>query len=541
MITPVPSGFIPSKTKYVADLIKKDGLDITTIKKPEEDLINLDLMAYTYRSYRGKYTVYVKDGVSPEAFEMLDLHEKGHIFYNHMTAVEVHKSHFTKVIESKWSKIRKYFEDTTLKSYKKDKLIDFLYHRFSNIAQDMEINSKLFDDWNAFSDTIYQNELLTYVREAESYFNKGLDKIDDKTYKRFTEKFDYVRNAIELKVEGTILGEPPKPDKLGNVTDKLVQYCHPDNEGWPRGLDWMVYMQFILNDPAEWCKKVAQGAGSGRPPKNPNGSGEDHGISSDDVAGDEEAEIEKSAQSDEIKDGEFQDDDFDFDKGKGKGHDGGVVGYVTECTKFEDFLKILRDKCLQKKARRLHTNVLYNTNRNKQSGVIIPKRHYTEKWVPGSITILLDVSGSVPTDLVTKIVKSIVNTSGIFDPHNSHLVQWDTDLCSDTLLSDNKIDVTRGGGTEMADGMKYCMKYQRKQLDKFFCISDCEDTLEDWIKASKKMPGYKCVIAYRKSRSQTKDEWLAEKLSDYRGSADNRAEFLKVFDLVLLSVNSKEW
>ena len=544
MLDPVRPGYVPSKSAYVESLIKDNELDITTIKKAEYDTRTIDVMAYTYRSYRGKYTVFVKDGVSAEAFAMLDLHEKGHIVFNHMTGREAHKKHFSDLISSKWSKIKDKFTDEAKKRFKKEKLIEYVFDKFANVAQDMEINSKLFDDWKSFNDTIYREELLYDVREAKRLFDVGLDVLSEADYNKFAGYFDTVRTAIELKTLHTAHGEEPPKNKDGSVSEQVSQYCHPSNEGWPEKLDWIVYMQFLMNDIENWVQKIAS-CMDGQPKKNPNGSGDKSGgkISSKDVDGkDAESDaIKDSAESERIDDGEFQDDDFDFDTGKGDEHDGGVVGYVDECTKFEDLLKILRKKCMQKKSRRLFTDVLYNSNRNKHHGVVIPRRTYKERYVPGSITILLDVSGSVPTDLVTKVVKSIVNSTGIFDPHGSHLVQWDTRLCSDTLLTEDRIDIRRGGGTEMGEGMSYCSKYQKRALDKFFIISDGEDDLSTaWIKEGSKLPGYKCFIGYRVKSDQTKDEWLSEKLSGYRGSSEDREKFLSVFDVVLLSVNSRE-
>jgi hypothetical protein len=54
------------------------------------------------------------------------------------------------------------------------------------------------------------------------------------------------------------------------------------------------------------------------------------------------------------------------------------------------------------------------------------------------------------------------------------------------------------------------------------------------------MLGQKYFIGYRAKSNQTKDEWLYEKLSGYRGTRDMRESFLTVFETILLSVNSKE-
>jgi predicted metal-dependent peptidase len=545
MIDPAPAGFVCASKAYVDGLCKTNSLDITTLKKQEEEVRSVDLMAYTYRSYRGKYTIFIKDGVSPEAFEMLDLHEKGHIVLNHTHLREMHEPHFAKVIEAQWNKVKKHFADTALKNYSKEKLVRYLYDKFANIAQDMQINSIYFENWPLFRSTIYREELLSYVRDLEHYFDQGIDKLSTNDYRKFADKFLHVRAGIELKTLGTIDGKPGPEKKFGNDPTQISQYCHPSHEGWPEKLDWMIYMQLMINDIENWAGKVAAGYGSGRPLKNPNGTGDKSGenkskIDGDDVTDDAEQKKEMEKNDEEVQDGDFQDDDFDLDSGKGSGHDGGVVGYVAECTKFDELIRILREKCLQKKSRRLHTDVLYNTNRNKHHGVVIPRRQYREKWVPGSIIILLDVSGSVPTDLVTKVIKSIVNTTGVFDPKGSRLIQWDTELCSDTLLSEKKIEINRGGGTEMADGIAYCGKYMRTSLDRLFVLSDFEDELSKWITEGRKVRGYKCAIGYRVNRSQSKDEWLAEKLSGYRGSSELREDFLNIFDTVLLSINRSE-
>ena len=135
---------------------------------------------------------------------------------------------------------------------------------------------------------------------------------------------------------------------------------------------------------------------------------------------------------------------------------------------------------------------LYNKGINRS--VIAPtvSRKVTISSQP-KIVYLIDISGSMDTRLVDRILKTIghcmrkLNRGLKYD-----IITWNTGLGEHIRNIDPKKGVPRihmGGGTSLAKGIEY-FRDNYKQDAILIVISDFEDYLEEWHKVEENMPGY---------------------------------------------------
>ena len=486
-------------------------------KKSKDEL----MLAYVAREYRNSYRIFINEDMEDESFDSADLHEKGHILFNHTQSVNLYIEQFRKELELIWdTKIAKYFDEEVNKNpNNKPKIVKMLFHEFSNIAQDMEINSKLFDngEWVKAKKTLARSGTIVHYLDLLRYFDtlSGMiqdpkaRKLESPTYLKIVGKFMFLLE----NVKGRIAGE-----------EGDFQFCYPANKGWPEKLDWMTYMILLVRNLDETMKQIMKqineklaGKGAGQPGQGQpgcDGCGTDPGgkTMSQDVLDkysnekgkedDAENDANGGMMGDEDGDGEGESDSggargrSEGGNNRGRGHGGVKVEFET-CDTFNDFTKFLRKNCLGKKNRKINSDVLYNSNRGKfASRVVVPRRHLIEKWMPTECHIVVDVSGSVPTDYVERVINSIVDTNSGIDLKRSHIIFCDTRVVSDEIMSARTKSVYAGGGTEIAEGIKYARKYMKKKTDKLFIISDFEDSLEQWIHAAQDMPGTKWAIGY---------------------------------------------
>jgi predicted metal-dependent peptidase len=166
------------------------------------------------------------------------------------------------------------------------------------------------------------------------------------------------------------------------------------------------------------------------------------------------------------------------------------------------------------------------------SGVLVPKKKHVDKSLPSAITILVDVSGSVDSILVYKSIKAIFETAGYFDKKHSHIIQWDTNLCSDNKLNETVV-IKAGGGTNIAKGINYAKKYLKTKWDKLFIISDCYDNLKEWTNAAKSIKGFKMVLGYELGKYNPS---LKEVIDMYANTGKD--DFYRTFDILKLDIGN---
>ena len=145
-----------------------------------------------------------------------------------------------------------------------------------------------------------------------------------------------------------------------------------------------------------------------------------------------------------------------------------------------------------KELRKQTTDILYYSNRGKtinMGGSIQPRRFVTSKWMPTGLIIQVDISGSVSTDYVERVINAIVDANSGVDLKKSRIIFCDTRVTSDEVLTKRTKKVYSGGGTDMANGMDYIIKkgYLDKPNSKYVLISDFEDNIGDWVKNLERM------------------------------------------------------
>jgi hypothetical protein len=351
----------------------------------------------------------------------------------------------------------------------------YIYERFAGIAQAMEVNSKVFnDDWP----------------QIRSLFEKNL-----------------------------------------NASVRKQEYLSYPKEEWPAGLDWMTYMILLCGDMRRTLDEI--GSGDGNKIKTSDMKAYNNEISGEQLIK-ESHETRKT-----IVEGYEAAGDERIRRGRTNRITGtAALHSISECVSLEQFLAILRERCVTDKKRRLFTDMLYNINRNKFGGdIFIPRRMRVIDKTPAPVCILLDVSGSVPPALLKRIVRTITQAEIFLDKKKSRLVCWSDSLCSDTPL-DGIRNFPAGGGTILAAGIEYCKKYLNENAS-FFIVSDFQDDLGDWINAARKIKARKTAVACAAAEPRLNfTDWFSRAGSNANSHTTEvtPCEFSAVFDTVLLRI-----
>jgi hypothetical protein len=141
-------------------------------------------------------------------------------------------------------------------------------------------------------------------------------------------------------------------------------------------------------------------------------------------------------------------------------------------------------------------DVMKNHNRGVVKGVIAPSLNskITITYEP-KIVYLIDISGSMNTRLVDRILNTIANKMrkcGTGRGLKYDIISWNTRLGEHLRDIDPKKGVPRistGGGTSIARGIKYFRDHYDENAI-LVVISDFEDYLQEWADVSDKMPKY---------------------------------------------------
>ncbi|MDR2344381.1 MAG: VWA domain-containing protein [Spirochaetaceae bacterium] len=435
---------------------------------------NDSVLSFSYRAARGEYCIYIRKNIDEQTYAVCDLREKGRILYNHFTCPKPQKKQFDSFFRENMPII--FFrlpEDKNL-NQRMGLYSTYIYERFVGISQAMEVNSKLFnDDW------------------------------------------PNIRALLEKNT--------------GNNVRKQEYLSYP-KEDWPQGLDWMTYLILLCGNMRWTLDQI--GSCDGNKIKTGDISAYNNELRCESRI----KEVHETRKT--IVDGHGTDGSERVRRGRTTQITGtSVLHSVSECDNFDQFVNILRERGVIDKQRRIFTDMLYNTNRNKfNSGIFIPRRRRVIDKNPAELCILLDVSGSVPVAFLKRIVRTIIQAEGFFNKEKSRLVCWSDSLCSDTPLNELE-KLTAGGGTILASGIEYCKKYLNENSS-FFIVSDFQDDIGAWISAAKNINTRKTAVGYAGPGPRVK---LSEWFSRAGSNADShRAEvtlkdFSAVFDMVLLN------
>ena len=156
-----------------------------------------------------------------------------------------------------------------------------------------------------------------------------------------------------------------------------------------------------------------------------------------------------------------------------------------------DVMLNMRSKVIKQEIRR---DVMRLYNRGIIRSVIAPSVSKKISVVANpKIVYLIDVSGSMDTNLVDRVLKSIAkNMKKLNRGLKYDIITWSTRLGEHIRDIDPGKPVPRismGGGTSMADGIRYFKdNYGPEAI--LIVISDFEDYLEEWNKIESTMPEY---------------------------------------------------
>ena len=473
----------PKFWSYHADALNEMNMVVWTYIHP--NIRSSQPMAFACRSRNttGVYEVYVNPNVPYECREPLELHEFGHVIFTHMSLLENQRKILVQKIMSYWNRFEKHIEDNVLET-KEDiqKASKIICDAILNIAMDYEVNSKLFtdDEWKTFVEYI-QWASIKAAADAPNTTKEELEKI-----------IEWLNNKSEDK-------------------DLLFHPCWPEDEGFPKGLDYRQYIDLMLMRPdnaMDAIKKALGKTDSGSGDGNGSGSGKsNHGgkISKSDLERilKEQNDANNEASNDAKEDAEKQDDaeqGTSSNAARDKLNQGGwspnghsVDKRIYDYKNSKALGRKILNEIINKQVLMCRQDNLYYYNRQKyNSNLLISKMKSEDLYRPGNIYLLVDCSCSIGSDVIEAIIGVVKNISKKCGPH-SRIIWWDTALAGDYPLKELK-GPTHCGGTAISHGIHYVSeKYLKRSNDKLIVLSDYEDSLHMWYDELEKIRKNDCL------------------------------------------------
>lgn len=473
----------PKFWSYHADALNEMNMVVWTYIHP--NIRSSQPMAFACRSRNttGVYEVYVNPNVPYECREPLELHEFGHVIFTHMSLLENQRKILVQKIMSYWNRFEKHIENNVLET-KEDiqKASKIICDAILNIAMDYEVNSKLFtdDEWKTFVEYI-QWASIKSAADAPNTTKEELEKI-----------IEWLDNKSEDK-------------------DLLFHPCWPEDEGFPKGLDYRQYIDLMLMRPdnaMDAIKKALGKTDSGSGDGNGSGSGKgNHGgkISKSDLERilKEQNDANNEASNDAKEDAEKQDDaeqgtssnaardKLNQDGWSPNGHS--VDKRIYDYKNSKALGRKILNEIINKQVLMCRQDNLYYYNRQKyNSNLLISKMRSEDLYRPGNIYLLVDCSCSIGSDVIEAIIGVVKNISKKCGPH-SRIIWWDTALAGDYPLKELK-GPTHCGGTAISHGIHYVSeKYLKRSNDKLIVLSDYEDSLHMWYDELEKIRKNDCL------------------------------------------------
>ena len=473
----------PKFWSYHADALNEMNMVVWTYIHP--NIRSSQPMAFACRSRNttGVYEVYVNPNVPYECREPLELHEFGHVIFTHMSLLENQRKILVQKIMSYWNRFEKHIEDNALKT-KEDiqKASKIICDAILNIAMDYEVNSKLFtdDEWKTFVEYV-QWASIKAAADAPNTTKEELEKI-----------IEWLDNKSEDK-------------------DLLFHPCWPEDEGFPKGLDYRQYIDLMLMRPdnaMDAIKKALGKTDSGSGDGNGSGSGKgNHGgkISKSDLekilkeqndanneaSNDAKEEAEKQDDSEQGTSSNAARDKLNQDGWSPNGHS--VDKRIYDYKNSKALGRKILNEIINKQVLMCRQDNLYYYNRQKyNSNLLISKMRSEDLYRPGNIYLLVDCSCSIGSDVIEAIIGVVKNISKKCGPH-SRIIWWDTALAGDYPLKELK-GPTHCGGTAISRGIQYVSeKYLKRSNDKLIVLSDYEDSLHMWYDELEKIRKNDCL------------------------------------------------
>ena len=506
-------------------------------------------LGYCYK-YKDDSTGYVtykivcsEIGIPRTDFRVL-MHEYGHIYLGHLDGIHeeldvqicnAFRDHRGELIDRINKECGIDFADKLIERVIDDPVLN---HSIHNIAMDMEVNSKILskDDIEEMEKDIseklpdYQAELLRYQRdhtddeEVKKQIDEALKKMENETKikliiperyhldsavpdptpfpkeRSYSEYLMLIIMHLDQFVKMLVSIKNGGNGDTSDITAEDVQNALGNGNG---GSSQGGGMQGLSDLMEEMGMSSGSGNGNGQGQKTPRDcpykGNRDSGTNELDSNGNNKGGTHRDHGTDSR-------DDADKKRELGQIRSGGGVGCGNSggpdatrvVTDTDEVDMALDEVMLNYKSRVVKVDtkkdLMYMYNRGINRSVITPtiRRKVTISNDP-TIVFLIDVSGSMDTRLVDRILNTIANKMKRLGRGLTYnIISWSTCLGEHIKNINPRKGVPRismGGGTRMARGIKYFRdNYGPEAI--LILISDFEDYLEEWHEEESKMPEY---------------------------------------------------
>ena len=507
------------------------------------------------------------------------MHEYGHIYLGHLDGI--HEELDTQICNT----FRDYRGELIDRINKEcgidfaEKLIErviddpVLNHSLHNIAMDMEVNSKILstEDVEEMESDIssvlpnYQLKLLKYNRdhtdneEAKQALDDMIKKMENEAKIKlivperyyisegnpFPSELSYpeylmlIVQHLDQFVKMLVSIKKGGNGDTSQVTNQDIQDAlQGSGSGSGQGNQQGGGMQGLSDLMQEMGMTDGSGSGSGSGQGNQQGKGDpkdcpykgkrDSGSGDLNSNGKDEGGTHKDHRTDSR-------DDADKKRELGQIRSGGGVGCGSSgapdatrlVDKTDEVDMALDEVMLNYKSRVVKVDtkkdLMYLYNRGINRSVIAPtiRRKVTMSNEP-TIVFLIDVSGSMDTRLVDRILNTIANKmKKIGRGLKYNIISWSTQLGDHIKDIDPRKGVPRismGGGTRMARGMEYFRQNYGPEAI-LILISDFEDYLEEWHEQELKMPNY-TMYGFNYGYSNYNQEFKYFKVKNFKNNGN---------------------
>lgn len=400
------------------------------------------------------------------------LHECGHIKYNH-TSVNMRKE--IKYIKTLFEKLNKPL--SRIKAYK-----DF--PSFINICMDLEVNSKLltlsnvkYMEDNGFPVCTAESLEVEVMDEFRDYYIPLIEKLPDED-KEFEDFCNQVQEMIKDLMKDISSSQKGKGNsQQGNSGKNKVKGSsgkgknnEEDSDSGDKGDEGDEGDDDSSGD-GEDDKSSDSSEGNGGKPDNSDSEDE----------GEEEGNVNEAVREDENSDSV---EGFDGSEGPaGEGHvKNSNLEVQDNCSSVikSFFRKIVGSQMIYLPDSLKHYN--RGTRRNPEGFLYssIRRRNKTDKK---RVVIILDSSGSMDSTSVLTALGSIKQSLSVLS-NDSCVLVWDTKLCEEFPITKVPSRVSSGGGTDMAEALKYAIEV--KKADAVCMYSDFETEIFPMVNLLKK-------------------------------------------------------
>ena len=398
-----------------------------------------------------------------------------------------------------------------------------LNHSLHNIAMDFEVNQQVLSSEDIEEMEADITNVMTENNPAFQELKKLHDSID-------IDKIDQNQNLSDDEKEHIKRIKEEINKKIASSKIKLMlpeRYHLKDGSPFPIDLTYPEYLILIIKNLDQFVKMLIslQKGGNGDTSDvtdkdlqdalgdggmqsldnlmNSVGMGKGQGNSGDKYKGTRDDQggqgMDHRTESRDEADDKREKGQIHSNGGDGCGSSGGASGYLDTENEPKDSVEMAIEEVIRNFKTKvcsfdLKRDMLYLYNRGINRTIMAPTYHNRVKHTTNpKIVFLIDVSGSMNSGLVNRIVHSIANKmKNIKKGLKYDIIAWSTRLCSHIKDIDPRKPVPKiriGGGTRMAKGIEFFRSNYGKE-SVLVLISDFEDYLEEWENVTDQMKDY---------------------------------------------------